>query len=117
MARGAEVFEPQALDRRVALHARSAHDLVVLGVGANPEPGDTVFDSDAECAVMQSNTDGVVPANSLQSKRRMAGIGFQECERFVRECPDFCRKGAVTASEFRRSIVDQSFDDFPAACA
>ena len=111
------VIEDQGTYRRVRLTVRLANDLVVLGMSTDPEPGDPVLNSDPERTVVQANPDRIILTDPLQVKRRMARIRFEKCERFVRKRLDFGRQGAIASPEIRRSIVDQSFDDFPAACS
>ena len=62
-----------------------ANDPVVLGMSTDPEPGDPILNSDPERTVVQANPDRIIITDSLQAKRRMARIRFEERERFVRK--------------------------------
>lgn len=53
-----------------------AYELVVIAVGADPEPVDAAFNRQAECSVVEAYSNAVepAPADSLEMKRRMRWI-------------------------------------------
>ena len=49
----------------VRFSATLANDFVVLGMGPDPEPGDSSFDRDAERAVVKTDADGMKFTDTL----------------------------------------------------
>jgi hypothetical protein len=77
----------------------SPQQLVVIGVGADPEPDDTVFAGSSEGPMAPTDSDGPELANLLQVKRRMLGVGFQKSKVFIGEGADGLRKAPVMTPE------------------
>ena len=69
-----------------------ANELVVLAVGADPEPMDSSRHWEAECSIVQTNPHAVKTtiAYGLELQRRVRGIGLQLCVAFVRKSLNIC---------------------------
>jgi len=70
--------------RRVPSSAGLADDLVVLAMGSNPNPEDSVLYLNTERAVVCANTNRPNFAETFEMKRRMLRIALQEKIVFVR---------------------------------
>jgi hypothetical protein len=58
----------------------SGNQPVIIRVGADPEPYDTIFDRDAERPVVTPDSYRPELANLLEVKGRVAGVFLQELE-------------------------------------
>ncbi len=54
-------------------------------MSADPEPHYSVIGVHTEGPVVEPNPDGVEAAHSLEMKRRMSGIAFEQLELTIRE--------------------------------
>lgn len=84
-------------------------------MGSDPEPGDSILDSNAQGAVVQTNSNGLKVLDTFQPKRWMPRIRFEQRKRLVGERPHICRQGSVENPELRRCVVVQIFVDFSEA--
>ena len=99
-------------DDRVPLHL-SPRDLVVVGVGPDPKPLDTLRYIMAESSVMIADPHGPKLPDSLEMKRRVARIGLEILVVLVRKLAYFLRQRVVQRPKARRSKVPQISRAFP----
>ena len=66
----------------------ASHESVVLGMRADPEPHYSVISVHPKSPVVEPNPDGMKAAHSLEMKRRMFGIAFQQIELTIRDLAD-----------------------------
>jgi hypothetical protein len=81
--------------------AYSLQKLVVVSVGADPEPDDGVIVIEAEGAVVSPDADGPKLTNSFEMQRRVMRIGFEKLKVFVRQFTDAVRETAIMSPEAR----------------
>ena len=56
---------------------RSSGHPVVIGMCANPEPEDAIFDLNSQCPVVKTNPHGPENINLLEVQRRVVGVSLQ----------------------------------------
>jgi len=64
---------PDPLDKNIL-----AQKFIILRVIADPKPENAILDIDAQCPVMESDTDRSIYFNFFEMKGRMLGIFFQK---------------------------------------
>ena len=88
-----------------------ANDLVVLTVGADPEPMNSARNRQPECSVVEANSNTIkapVPY-SLELQRPMRRGGFEKRIASVRQCLNVCGKRFKALPEpLRRSVLQSS---------
>lgn len=89
----------------------SADELVILGMGADPEPQQTVGSLDRKRAIMQSYPRRPETTNLLEAERRVLMVDLQEFERLVGKLLNLDGKRSVAGLEIGRGVVIQSLED------
>jgi hypothetical protein len=74
---------------------RLADDLVVIIVGPDPDPHDTVFDLSAESSVMRANSDRPQLAKSFEMQGRVLRIALEQKIVLVCKSSDLLGEGIV----------------------
>jgi hypothetical protein len=60
----------------VAVSELSSGHPVVIGMCANPEPKDAIFNPNSQCPVVKTNPHGPENINLLEVQRRVVGVSF-----------------------------------------
>ena len=92
-----------------------SEDLVVRGVGADPEPENTVRNIVALGPVMKADPRRPESANFLQLNGGVPRIEFHKLKVFVRQPPDSLRQLAIVKPKFRGGEMVQSGVQRPAS--
>ena len=92
---------------------RLSNQFVVLRVGADPEPNNTVLSRYSYSSVLKTNTGRPEAADFFEMQRRMLGVRLQQFEGFAGLFTDRSRKGVIAGPEIRRSMMYQSLVDWP----
>jgi hypothetical protein len=74
---------------------RLADDPVVIIVGPDPDPHDTVFDPSAESSVVRANSDRPQLAKAFEMKGRVLWIALEQKVVLVCKSTDFLGEGVV----------------------
>ena len=89
-------------------YGRSRQELIVLGVGADPEPDDPFRFFDGQRTIVNSDTHGpqmFCPADSLELQRGVMRVALQESEVLVGQLLDFFGQLPVVLPEPGQSVV------------
>lgn len=89
--------------------------LIVVGVGANPDPVDPTLNICPESTVTIANADRPELPELLEVKRRVTGVGFQKSEALVRQLSRLGRQCLIHLPELWRSDMPQNSRAFPAS--
>ena len=92
-----------------------AEQVVVVGMGADPEPHEVVRGLDGQGAILAPNPGRPEAPNLLEMERRVTWVLLEARVRCVRELLDLLRQGPVACPEIRGRMVGQRGVVFPAA--
>lgn len=99
--------------RPAPLKWKLGYEPVVVRMGANPKPNNSVSNIYTKRPIVESDTGGSKPTNFLEMQRRMLWVCLQKFEGFIRLFADRSGKGVVAGPKFWRSMMRQSFFDLP----
>ena len=74
-----------ALSREPEEQTSASYQSVVLGMSTDPEPHHSVISVHPEGPIVKPNPNGVKAAHSLEMKRGMSGIAFQQLKLTIRK--------------------------------
>ena len=91
------------------------NDSVVFGMRADPSPQEAFLGLFCECAIIATNSDGPIITDSLEMKRWVIRIGFQELEILSRKILNLGGQLVEQCPKVRACEVIQSLVLLPAA--
>ena len=92
-----------------------AEQLIVVSVGADPEPDETDSAFHCDCAIAASHARRPETPDLLEMKRWVTRTLFETDVGLIRELPDVLRQRPVTDPEVRGRMMFQRGVVFPAA--